>query len=232
MTLTEIAALIDREVEPILKTLGDLSTQLRAAHATGFYGFAQQEEMARQLDGVVRRAFSDPDAIIVGIGVVWEHDDVSGMLWWRADGGAVSRKDHVNNPESDSFYDFTHMEWYEQTTMTDRLVIAGPYVDAWGTDDHALTPALAVHDGAERIGVSAIDLDVYRLTETLARVIAPYGDNLVVVNADEQVVASNRPALTPGERLTPYLERRGLITVAEAPIMRVDGWTIRRLAHV
>ncbi|NUL48299.1 hypothetical protein F7P69_24270 [Cellulosimicrobium funkei] len=232
MTLIEIAALIDREVEPTLKTLVDLSTQLRAAHATGFYGFAQQEEMARQLDGVVRRAFADPEEIIVGIGVVWEHDDVSGMLWWRADGGVVSRKDHVNNPASDSYYDFTHMEWYERTTTTDRLVVAGPYVDAWGTDDHALTPALAVHDGGKRIGVSAIDLDVYRLTETLARVIAPYGDDLVVVNSDGQVVASNRPALTPGERLAPYLQRRGLLVEGEAPVGSVDGWSIHRFAHV
>lgn len=231
MRLEQIRDLIDGRLAPIAGTLTDLGTQLSAAHATGFYGPDQRPQMSTQLDGVVRRALADPSLLVAGIGVVWEQGEDAGMLWWRADGGTVSRKDHVNNPASDSFYDFTHMEWYERTTRTDRLVVVGPYVDAWGTDDHTLTPTQVVRRDGVRIGLAALDLHVGAMTQELADLLAPHGEDLVLVNADGQVVASDRPDLTPGERLAPYLQTHGL-TLGETEQCRlVQGWSVHRLTR-
>lgn len=231
MTLSRIRSLLDQRLEPIATTLTDLGTQLSAAHATGFYGPDQRPQMSAQLEGVVRRALADPALLVAGIGVVWEQGTDAGMLWWRADGGVVNRKDHVNNPSSDSFYDFTRMEWYERTTRTDRLVVIGPYVDAWGTDDHTLTPARAVHRDGTRIGVAALDLHVAAMTRELADLLAPHGEDLVLVNADGQVLASDRPDLTPGERLEPHMREHGLEVGATARCHLVEGWSVHRLSR-
>ncbi|HJB63248.1 MAG TPA: hypothetical protein H9769_06045, partial [Candidatus Microbacterium pullistercoris] len=161
MSLEEAAARIEHKLTHVLKTLSDLDVQLRALKTVDLFGSQHSDEMSQQLEGVARRALLDAEQLMVGVGAAWGDDDASsGMLWWRADAGEVSRKIHVANPSSDSYYDVEHTQWHDHALRAGGgLVVVGPYVDAWGTDDHALTPARAVFDGDNTLGVVAIDLD-------------------------------------------------------------------------
>jgi hypothetical protein len=135
---------------------------------------------------------------------------------------------HVYNPESDSYYDYEHSEWYRAARESDGLVIVGPYIDAWGTDDHAITPSLGiVNEAGELIGTAAADLDVPVITGQLARILRPHSE-LVLADLEDRVVAANYPLLSPGLRLEPFLRRAGY-RVAERVPLRVKGWQLLRL---
>ena len=233
MTLNAAALAIDESLTEVRGALTDLGTQLRALHAVGFFGPEHLPEMSRQLEGVARRALGAPDRIIAGAGVAWEtggEPGQSGMLWWRADLGVVTQKIHVDNPDSDSFYDFTHSEWYTRAVETHELVVVGPFIDAWGTDDHTLTPSIVVEaETGVRLGVAAADLDVSRATDRLSRVLEPFGADLILVNDEDQVIVANDPILTSGLRLAPFLARRGL-RVAESADVPVHGWRVLSFA--
>jgi hypothetical protein len=232
MTLHDVAVDVDGSLAEVRRTLADLGTQLRALRSVGFFGPAHLSEMSQQLEPVTRRALTAPDSAVAGAGIAWESVGPparSGMLWWRADGGAVTQKIHVDNPASDSYYDFTHSEWYTRAIGTDELVIAGPFIDAWGTDDHTLTPATAVHDdGGVRLGVVAADLDVAVTTERISRVLAAVEGDLILVNDEGHVVVANDPILTPGLRLEPFLSRQRMRVVERAAVP-VHGWELLRL---
>jgi hypothetical protein len=232
MTLHDVAADVDRSLAEVRRTLADLGTQLRALREIGFFGPAHLAEMSQQLEPVARRALTAPAGAVAGAGVAWESTDPTdrtGMLWWRADGGAVTQKIHVDNPASDSYYDFTHSEWYTRAIGTDELVIAGPFIDAWGTDDHTLTPAIAVRDErGVRLGVAAADLDVGATTERISRVLAAAPGELILANDEGHVVVANDPILTPGLRLDPFLARQRM-RVVERAVVPVHGWELLRL---
>lgn len=235
MTLDAAALAIDDSMREIHVMLSDLGTQMRALRAVGFFGPAHLVEMSRQLEGVARRALTADGALVAGAGVAWETGadrGQAGMLWWRADQGEVTQKIHVDNPDSDSFYDFMHSEWYTRAVESSGLVVVGPFIDAWGTDDHTLTPAIAVHDDhGVRLGIAAADLDVSRTTARLLRVLSRFGSDLILVNGDDHVVAANDPVLTPGLRLEPFLARRGLGVIESAPVP-VQSWRVQRVAEL
>src|SRR5690606_2863749 len=84
----------------------------------------------------------------------------------------------------------------------------GPFIDAWGTDDHAITASLGlVHEG-EFLGAAAADLNVVAVTDALASALRPHGD-VVLLDDEDRVVASNRPLLSPGLLLESFLRRTG-----------------------
>lgn len=234
MSLNAAARAIDDSLEDVRSVLTDLGTQLQALSAVGFFGPTHLPEMSGQLEGVAGRALALPEGIVVGAGVAWEvgpERGQSGMLWWRGDGGQVTQKIHVDNPNSDSYYDFTHSEWYERAVECGELVIVGPFIDAWGTDDHTLTPSILVTDDAGvRLGVAAADLDLDATIARLSRVLEPYGSDLILTNDDGQVVVANDPLLTPGLRLEPFLARRDALVSERIPVP-VDGWLLVRLAQ-
>jgi len=232
MTLETAARALNDSLVDVRSALTDLGTQLRALSSVGFFGPDHLPEMSRQLEGVARRALATPDSVIVGAGVAWEvgpQQGQSGMLWWRADGGRVTQKIHVDNPRSDSYYDFTHSQWYRRAVEYGELGIVGPFIDAWGTDDHTLTPSIVVADETgTRLGVAAADLDLDGTTSRLSKVLEPFGSDLILVNDEGQVVVANDHLLTPGLRLDPFLAGRSM-HVAESVAVPVDGW---RLLHL
>jgi hypothetical protein len=227
------ASRIDESLTEVRKVLDDLGTQVRALVAVGFFGPQHLPEMARQLEGVAHRALTADAGVVAGAGIAWRTGDGpgrSGMLWWRADGGKVTQKVHVDNPASDSYYDFQHSEWYVRAVESDSLEIAGPFIDAWGTDDHALTPSVAVRaDEGVLLGVAAADLHVSRIVDRLALVLRSAGGDLVLVNDEDRVVVSDDAILTPGLRLEPFLWERSS-TIVDAVDVPVRGWRLVRVA--
>lgn len=234
MTIDAMRDRIDFVLAPVKRLLGDIGTQLRALQDVGMFGRGHEAEMMQQLEAVARRALTEPASPMTGVGVAWTTGGTTsvqshaGMLWWMANGGDVTRKIHVANPDSDSFYDFLHTEWYERAVETPGLVLVGPFIDAWGTDDHTLTASVTVVDRAgRRLGVAAADLDVSLVTAELAAALGAGSDELHLVDDEDRIVATNSPVLTPGLRLSPYVLRRRL-DVQEVARATGTNWRVVR----
>ncbi|PWB96489.1 cache domain-containing protein [Salinibacterium hongtaonis] len=225
----------DEPVAFVRQVLSDLAERVVALRGSGSLGPQHLAAMSSALEPVCADAITPEHPEIVGVGVVWVADetagDASGMLWWRADGGVLAPKMHVYNPESDTYYDYGRSEWFRAARDSEGLAIVGPFIDAWGTDDHALTPSMAiVDDEGQFIGVAAADLDVAVITGQLARVLRPHGD-LVLADAEDRAVASNYPMLSPGLRVDPFLTKSGY-RVAERVPLHTHGWQLLRLARL
>ncbi|NWN89679.1 MAG: hypothetical protein HLX51_14275 [Micrococcaceae bacterium] len=228
--LSRVAAEISALFSPIGQILADLQVQVRALQEIGFFGSDHLEVMSQQVETVVARALRDFERTVVGAGFAWIGvDEDNGMLWWRAEGGGVTPKFHVSNPEADAFYDYRSSEWFQLALESDGVVAAGPFIDAWGTDDHALTPALRVTkaDGLT-LGVVSVDLNIHEMTAQLSNILRP-STNIILVNQDGHVVAANQPLLTPGLRIEPFIENHQLKVLDEMPVL-ITGWKVIEIA--
>jgi len=111
------------------------------------------------------------------------------------------------DPDSESFRDYTTLEWWRVPTSTGSPHITGPYVDYLCTDDYTLTLTVPAYHHDRLIGVVGADLyvvDVER--ELLPRVRGLAAATLV--NASGRVVVStdaHRPTgsllRTEGDRI-------------------------------
>lgn len=169
------------------------------------------ESLANSLEPQCLAVLSaDQPRIIEGIGLVWlSREESSGMLWWRAEQGRIARKHHVFNPDSDSFYDYRNSVWFLNAYQRPGLSIVGPYIDSWGTDDHTLTASSAMRREEDAVGVAAADLNLDTVVAEVEKILAPL-PHAVLVGDEDRVLASNIALLTPGLRLTPFLEKSSL----------------------
>ncbi|QEE62114.1 hypothetical protein FVA74_11435 [Salinibacterium sp. dk2585] len=223
-----LVADIDAVVAIMRDDLHELAERALALRAEGHYGAEHVAAMVASLEPLCVDVLGR-SRMVEGTGLVWscEQADDSGMLWWRAEEGRVARKQHVFNPESDSYYNYLGSRWFRAARDSEGLAIVGPFIDAWGTDDHAITASLGlVHEG-EFLGVVAADLNVVAVTDALAAALRPHGD-VVLVDDEDRVVASNRPLLSPGLLLEPFLRRTGA-SVSERVATGVHGWFVARL---
>lgn len=233
MTEMDGAAEVVEEIEAVvadvrgaLQALTDSALALREA---GSYGADHVVAMAQHLEPLCLNILAQ-GSMIEGMGLVWSCEglDDSGMLWWRSEEGRIARKQHVFNPESDSYYNYLGSRWFEAAQGSDGLAMVGPFIDAWGTDDHTITAAMPVVHADDFVGVVAADLNVVAVTDALAVALERHGD-VVLVDGEDRVVASNRPLLSPGLLLEPFLNRRGGRATGRSATT-VDGWYVVRLA--
>jgi hypothetical protein len=223
-----IIAEIDAAMSPVRVALRELARRAVTLRLIGPFGADALDEMALEFEPHCLKTLRE-DASIDGMGLVWEVPERgSGMLWWRSEAGRIARKHHVFNPESDSFYDFRKSQWFRAGLEADDLAVVGPYIDAWGTDDHAVTASLRIMANGECIGVAAADLNVEAVTTRLTRAMRPR-QGLVLLDPEDRVVAANAALLSPGLRIAPFLERTGM-RVVERHATPVDGWFLARIA--
>ncbi|MGK0721439.1 cache domain-containing protein [Leucobacter sp. W1478] len=226
---------IDGILEGIAATIVDISERFSEARGSRFDARPikqrELEELANELEPGCLEVLARPlPRIVAGIGLVWVGaEDASGMLWWRADSRHIARKHHIFNPESDSYYDYRNSAWYQGALSTDRLVLVGPYIDAWGTDDHALTASMRMWGPTGLLGVAAVDLDLQALTTVLEEVLSTLPD-AVLLGTSDRVIASNMALLTPGLRLAPFLAKTERTIVARTPTALPD-WELVTLAQ-
>ncbi|MFD1859502.1 hypothetical protein EHW97_07815 [Aeromicrobium camelliae] len=138
----------------------------------------------------------------VGAAVIGEEsmDGTASMAWWIRRDGHVSRKRHVTNPQSDSFYDVRHLRWFRVPMTTGRPALFGPYVDSWGTDDITLTAAIALVVDDRRVGVVAADLDTRRYLD-LAEGVLRETEVSALLDDEDRVVVSSDPSIDTGSRI-------------------------------
>jgi hypothetical protein len=226
-----LVAAIDAWAEGVRSDLEGIARQASTMHEAGSFGGRVIDEMAVRFEPQCLTVLVEHAPSVDGVGLVWEvgveAGSDTGMLWWRSESGTVARKHHVFNPESDSFYDYRNSLWFEAALAADGLAVVGPYIDAWGTDDHTITASLRIMANGACIGVAAADMNVSVVTATLASILRPW-PQLVLVDNEDRVVASNFALLSAGLRVAPFLERTSR-RVDSRFATTVDGWQLLRL---
>ncbi|MEQ6897975.1 cache domain-containing protein [Microbacterium sp. KR10-403] len=122
------------------------------------------------------------------------------LAWWLsppAPGTSARRLATSANPDSESFRDYTALEWWRVPVQTGRRHLTGPYIDFLCTDDYTITVTAPVRDG-DTAGVTGIDLDVARLERLLLPALLQSDASLTLVNASARTVLSTDPRTPTG----------------------------------
>lgn len=179
------------------------------------------------LDTLIERlvvpTLSEKSTLIVGAGFVAAPDFLPGapwhIAWWlgkynslgvqRAGPagsetvGAITRRLRTTeNPESESFRDYTLLEWWRVPEETRLPHITGPYVDYLCTDEYTLTLTVPVESGGRMVGVVGADLYVGDVERMLLPALRSLGNSLggraTLVNRAARVVVSADPHRATG----------------------------------
>ena len=172
-------------------------------------GYVDQQDGAPTVDGLdaVVESITAPElsvdgALMIGAGFVaapgFLNDAPWHLAWWlgHANTFGIGSADPTirrlladEDPTSESFRDYTTLEWWRVPTMTGERHITGPYVDYLCTDDYTLTLTAPVHNGERLIGIVGADLYV----NDVERALLPHVrglDAATIVNASGRVVVS------------------------------------------
>lgn len=147
------------------------------------------------------------------------------MVWWRRSGADVRRKQHVDNPASDSYYDFAHSRWFRQAVETRQRTLIAPFVDSWGTDDLTMVAAVPVVVDDVVLGVVAADLVVRTWLGDVDALLDPLSRELLL-DAEDRVVASSDPTIELSVRLRALEDAR----VERRVPVGAAGWSLVHLA--
>ncbi|GAA3541133.1 PDC sensor domain-containing protein [Nocardioides daeguensis] len=201
--LTRISTWLEQQIDDRLTPLLSYAEQLAAlssASSSGGLTAGDVESLSQHVEAIIK----DSPAII-GSGYIAApgavDDAIRYMLWLQQRGDAIKRL-QLNFDTTDlEAYDYVEMDWYLRTRDRLRPTLIGPYLDYSGSDALVITLAVPVLSGAEFLGVVAIDLMAQAAEELITNELCQLPGDVVVVNRDRTVVATNSVRWMPGERL-------------------------------
>ena len=173
------------------------------------------DELVRSL---VESHLCDVDGLVVGAGFVarpgWIPAAPWHLAWWvgpaNTRGGVQDpsvRRLEVNcDPGSESFRDYTALEWWRIPELTGTAHITGPYVDYLCTDEYTLTLTAPVVVSGAFAGVVGVDIYVKTTEAVVLPRLRALGGTATLVNASGRVVVSTDPHRAAGV----ILRRAGL----------------------
>jgi hypothetical protein len=156
-------------------------------------------------------------ALIIGAGFVAQPGFIPDapwhLAWWLGHANtfgvtgpavpALRRLVAVEDEHSESFRDYTTLEWWRVPSTTGSRHITGPYVDYLCTDDYTLTLTMpAFHEG-DMIGVVGADLYVNDIERTLLPAVRGAGRRAALVNASGRVVVASDSSRPTGSLIRP-----------------------------
>lgn len=178
------------------------------------HGTIERRDIDDLVETLVVPSLSGEGALIIGAGFVARPGFLSDaqwhLAWWLGHANtfgigsadpAIRRLQAVEDPASESFRDYTALEWWRVPTTTGEAHITGPYVDYLCTDDYTLTLTMPVRHGDELIGVVGADLYVNDIERALLPHVRSINGPATVVNASGRVVVSTDPHRPTGSLL-------------------------------
>jgi hypothetical protein len=222
--LTRAARQILALTKPVFDQLTRLERSVRSVDVDVWAGSAPLAAWP-QLESAVAHALESVDLMIgAGLAVASTADGgarQSAMAWWSRSDGVVRVKQHVLNPSSDSYYDFTQSRWFLLPTTVGQPVLMAPYVDSWGSDDVTMTASQAVRAAGETVAVVAADLDVHSYIDKVEHMLGSVFA-AALLDSEDRVIASNAPDIESGTRLAAARQREVVVRV---PIESL-GWSV------
>jgi methyl-accepting chemotaxis protein-like sensor len=223
-SLDDLADLLERIREPVEAGLAASAADVPAL------GYRELTALLRDVAAPHCTAALGATPSVAGVGCVAqspaEVGEAFAMVWWVSRNGVVSEKRHDLNPTSDAFYDYRDAEWFSVPRTTGGFVVAGPYIDAWGTDDLTITAGVPLRAAGRAIGVVALDVATARFVGALTEALDELPGDAVLVNADGRVVASTAPDLSTGLRLTPRSRAATGAPAGTAVPAGARGWSL------
>jgi hypothetical protein len=156
-------------------------------------------------------------ALIIGAGFVAQPGFIPDapwhLAWWLGHantfgwtGPAVPelrRLVAVEDEHSESFRDYTTLEWWRVPATTHERHITGPYVDYLCTDDYTLTSTMPAFRDDRMIGVVGADLYVNDIERTLLPAVRGAGRRAALVNASGRVIVASDSSRPTGSLIRP-----------------------------
>jgi hypothetical protein len=155
-----------------------------------------------------------PGAIVIGAGFVaaprFLSDTDWHLAWWLGHSNTfgvgstpagIRRLEAEEDERSESFRDYTNLEWWRVPAATGTRHITGPYVDYLCTDDYTLTLTVpTTHDG-DMVGIVGADIYVTDIERMLLPRVRAIGEPASIVNSAGRVVVSTDPHRATGSLL-------------------------------
>jgi hypothetical protein len=174
-------------------------------------GILDSGQIDQEVEALVIPELGSDGALIIGAGFVaaprFLADTDWHLAWWlghlntfglgSGDPG-IRRLIAVENEESESFRDYTNLEWWRVPARTGTRHITGPYVDYLCTDDYTLTLTVPVMHGSTMVGVVGADLYVNDIEKILLPHVRSIDGTATIVNASGRVVVSTDPHRATG----------------------------------
>lgn len=106
------------------------------------------------------------------------------------DGLTISEGKHDLDPSSDTFYDYSLLDFIALPFRATPYV-HGPYIDLGGTNTFTITVSSPVHINGRFLGEACIDISLESYERSLVPILHRAPGSLSVLNAENRVVVSN-----------------------------------------
>ncbi|WP_269915096.1 PDC sensor domain-containing protein [Acinetobacter sp. HY1485] len=122
------------------------------------------------------------------------------LEWWFKQADADTHRYFEIDQSTQQRLDFRTFEWFQQTTLTHKTYIHGPYVDYVCSTNTAYTTTTAhpiLYNG-KFMGVAVLDVLISTLEHYLLPTLNKIKHAIVITNQDGRIVLSNVPKLRTG----------------------------------
>lgn len=206
-TETDAVAVVDQTFEDVFALIDGWRVAIESHVAASEVDVAGIDALVEKL---VVPDLSRDGALIIGAGFVAQPGFIPDapwhLAWWLGHQNTfgvtgpaapeLRRLIAVEDEQSESFRDYTTLEWWRVPASTHQRHITGPYVDYLCTDDYTLTSTMPAFRDGDMIGVVGADLYVNDIERTLLPAVRGAGRRAALVNASGRVVVasdSSRP---------------------------------------
>lgn len=202
----EVARELAVWVEDLLVGLEELETSLAPRLASDFSGDPPHEVSSKTRKALGRDVadFLQKHPGLDGAGLIFQlsqlKPETARIEWWVRDEGKINRRDFILDPDSDRFYDYEYLEWFQGAFHAGTRTVAGPYIDHLGVDDYLLTMAVPSTVNGIRVGVAGIDILMNDVEAELLRILSPIS-GCAVLSRHNQVLVGNSAQLSTGVRI-------------------------------
>jgi hypothetical protein len=162
-------------------------------------------------EALVLPRLSEPGALVIGAGFVavphFLKDAGWHLAWWLGHSNtfgvgsadpSIRRLEAEEDPSTESFRDYTNLEWWRVPAQSMSPHITGPYVDYLCTDDYTLTLTVPVEHEGSLVGMVGADLYVNEIEKALLPWVRRIERTATIINASGRVVVSTDPHRATG----------------------------------